>query len=78
MSVSGSFGIVRDHDDGLAEVLIELAEKAQDSCRTFGIKVAESSSAKTIFGSLTMARASATRCLFAAGKLGGLVLQTAA
>ena len=35
MPVGGGFGIVRDHDDGLAEILIKLAEQAEDSFGTF-------------------------------------------
>ena len=40
MSVGGGFGIVRDHDDCLAEILIELAEQAEDGFGTFCIEVA--------------------------------------
>src|SRR5271155_842664 len=78
MSVSSSFGIVSDHDDGLAEVLIELAEKAQDSFRTFGIEVAGRFVGQDDLRFANDGASERHTLLFAAGKLGGLVLQAAA
>ena len=78
MSVGGGFGIVRDHDDGLAEILIELAEQAEDSFGTFGIEVAGGFIGQDDFWLADDGASERHALLFAAGKLRRLVLQAAA
>src|SRR5262249_59541012 len=55
-------GVVRDHDNRLVKLAIELCKQEQDFFRRFGVQVAVGSSATRIVGSVTMARAMATRC----------------
>src|SRR5271154_5017837 len=78
MPVGGGFGIVRDHDDGLAEILIELAEKAQDGFGAFGIEVAGGFVGQDYFRFADDGASERDALLFAAGKLRGLVLQPTA
>ncbi len=78
MSVGGGFGIVRDHDDGLAEILIELAEQAEDSFRTLGIEVAGGFIGQYDFWFADDGASQSYALLFAAGKFRGLVPQAAA
>jgi hypothetical protein len=40
MPVGGSIGVVSDHHDRLAQVLVELAKQVEDSIRTFCIEIA--------------------------------------
>jgi hypothetical protein len=39
VEIGGGFGIVRDHDDGLAKILIELAEHLQNHFRIFRVQI---------------------------------------
>jgi hypothetical protein len=58
----GGEGIVRDHHDGLLEFLVELLEQAQYLVGVLAIEVAGGLVGDDDGGSLTMARAMATRC----------------
>src|SRR5271155_1012626 len=78
MPVSGGFGIVRDHDDGLAEILIELAEQAEDGFGAFGIEVAGRLIGQDDFWFADDSASQRDALLFATGKLGRLVLEAAA
>jgi hypothetical protein len=78
MAVGGGFGIVRDHDDGLAEILIELAEQTKDSFGAFRIEVAGGLIRQDDLWFADDGARQRYALLFTAGKLGGFVLQTAA
>src|SRR5580693_1698359 len=78
MPVGGGFGIVRDHDDCLAEILIELAEQTEDGLRAFGIEVAGGFISQYDFWFADDGPSQRYALLFTAGKLRGLVLQAAA
>src|SRR5271168_4013064 len=78
MPVGGGFGIVRDHDDGLAEVLIELTEQAEDGFGAFGIEVASGFIGQDDFWFADDSASERDALLFATGKLGRLVLEATA
>ena len=78
MPVGGGFGIVRDHDDCLAEILIELAEQAKDSFGAFSIEVAGGFIGQDNLWFADDGPSQRYALLFTAGKLRGLVLQAAA
>jgi len=42
MSIGGRFGVVRDHHDGLAQILVELTQQAENTFRTFRVEIAPS------------------------------------
>ena len=78
MPVGGCFGIMGDHDNRLAEILIELAEKAQDGFGTLGIEVAGGFVGQDDFRFADDGASERYALLFAAGKLRGLVFQATA
>ncbi len=78
MSVGGGFGIVRDHDDCLAEILIELAEQAEDGFGAFGIEVAGRLICEDDFWLAHDGASESNALLFTAGEFRRLVFQAAA
>src|SRR5277367_1768549 len=78
MSVSGGFGVVSDHDDGLAEILVELAEEAEDGFGTFSIEVTGRFIGQDDFRFADDGASESDALLFAAGKFRGLVVEASA
>ena len=78
MSVSGGFGIVRDHHDRLAEVLIKLAEKAEHGLGVFGIEIACGFISQDDFRFADDSASERYALLFAARKFRRLMFQTIA
>src|SRR6202167_3411146 len=77
MSVGGGFGIVSDHDDGLAEILVELTQEVQDGFGTFGVEVAGGLGGQDDFWVADNRASERHALLFAAGKYGSLVFEPA-
>ena len=78
MSVRGGFGIVRDHDDCLAEILIELTEQAEDGFGTSGIEVAGGFIGEDDFWLAHDGTSESNALLFTAGEFRRFVFQAAA
>src|ERR1700691_556410 len=77
MSVGGGFGIVSDHDDGLAKILVELTQEVQDGFGTFGVEVAGGLVAQDDFWFADNGASERHALLFAAGKFRRLVFEPA-
>jgi hypothetical protein len=58
----GGVRVVRDHDDGLLELAVEPLRSSSTSSADLRSRSPVGSSASSTWGSLTMARAMATRC----------------
>jgi len=69
MPVGGGFGIMRDHDDGLAEILIELTEKAEDGFGAFSVEIAGGFIGQDNFWFADNGASQRYPLLFSAGKL---------
>src|ERR1700735_1988819 len=78
MAVCGCFWVVGDHHDGLPEIFIELAKKAQHSFRTFRVEVAGGLIGKDNFGLADDRAGERYTLLLAAGQFRLLVLEPAA
>ena len=75
MAVSRRFGIVGDHHDGLAKLLIELAQKREDGFGTLRIQIARRLIGEDDFRLAHDRACERNSLLLAAGKLRGLVVQ---
>ena len=75
IAVGGGFGVVSNHDDGLTELLIELAKHAEDVFRGRGIEVTGGLVGKKDLGLGDDGAGDGHALLLAAGELRRLVLQ---
>src|SRR6266851_6601604 len=77
VEVGDRFGIVGDHHDSLPQILVELAEHLQNDFGIFGVEVPGGFVGKEDFRLVDDGAGDGHALLFAAGELGGLVVQAA-
>src|SRR5207249_8780598 len=75
VEIRGCFGVVCDHDNGLAQILVQLAQHLQDDFRVFGIEVARGFVSEENFRLIDDRPRDGYALLLTAGKFRGLVMQ---
>ena len=75
MPVSGRFRIVRDHQDGLVQARVEIAQKAEHRSGVFGIEISRGLVGQKQRGLIDQRARDGHALLFASGKSARLVVQ---
>ena len=74
--VGGGFGVVGDHEDGLAEALVEVAEEIEDDVGIFGVEIAGGLVGEEDGGTVDDGAGDGDALLLATGECAGLMLHT--
>jgi hypothetical protein len=77
MPITGGFGIVRDHQDGLTQPMVQVAEQGQHGVRVFSIQIAGGFIGQQDSRLIDDGACNGDTLLLAAGKRAGLVIQAA-
>ena len=76
IAIGGGIGVVRDHNDRLSEILIELSQEAQHGFRALRIEVSRGFVRKNDFWLAHDGSRQSDPLLLAPGELGGLVMKS--